>query len=125
MPIIGRSVRRSEDHRFLTGRGRYVEDAAEPGAAHAYVLRSPHAHAAILRIDAGAALAMPGVLAVFTEADLAAEGIGRSALRGAGGEPRTADRPVAAGAGEGPGAPCRRSGGVCRGADPRFGARRR
>jgi carbon-monoxide dehydrogenase large subunit len=76
LPIIGHSRRRSEDDRFLTGRGRYVEDVGEPDAAHAYILRSPHAHAAIVRIETEAAQAMPGVLAVFTHADLAAEGIG-------------------------------------------------
>jgi len=71
-----RSVRRFEDLRFLTGRGRYVEDVAVPGEAHAYVLRSPHAHAVIERIDTTAARGMPGVLGVFTEADLRAEAIG-------------------------------------------------
>jgi carbon-monoxide dehydrogenase large subunit len=71
-----RSVRRLEDIRFLTGRGRYVEDFAVPGEAHAYVLRSPHAHAVIERIDAAAARAAPGVLGVFTEPDLRADGVG-------------------------------------------------
>src|SRR5437764_7469675 len=51
----GRSVRRFEDFRFLTGAGRYVEDLALPGQVHAHVLRSPHAHAAIERIDTAAA----------------------------------------------------------------------
>ena len=73
---LGHSVRRLEDARFLTGRGRYVEDFERPDAAHAYVLRSPHAHAVIERIDAAAARAASGVLGVFTEADLAADGIG-------------------------------------------------
>jgi carbon-monoxide dehydrogenase large subunit len=71
-----RSVRRFEDLRFLTGRGRYVEDVAVPVEAHAYVLRSPHAHAVIERIDTTAARAMPSVLGVFTGADLRAEAIG-------------------------------------------------
>src|SRR6267378_4084449 len=71
-----RSVRRFEDLRFLTGRGRYVEDVAVPGEAHAYVLRSPHAHAVIERIDTTPARATPSVLGVFTEADLRAEAIG-------------------------------------------------
>ncbi len=66
----GRSVRRLEDIRFLTGRGRYVEDFTAPGEVHAYVLRSPHAHAMIERADTMAVLAMPGVLGVFTEAVL-------------------------------------------------------
>ncbi len=73
---LGRSVRRLEDFRFLTGRGRYVDDVAVPGAAYLHVLRSPHAHAAIERIDIATAQAAPGVLGVFTEADLRAEGLG-------------------------------------------------
>jgi aerobic carbon-monoxide dehydrogenase large subunit len=73
---LGRSVRRLEDFRFLTGRGRYVDDVAVPGAAYLHVLRSPHAHAAIERIDISAAQASPGVLGVFAEADLRAEGLG-------------------------------------------------
>jgi len=72
----GRSVRRLEDARFLTGRGRYVEDFALPGEVHAYVLRSPHAHAVIESIDTAGAQEAAGVLGVFTEADLAADGIG-------------------------------------------------
>jgi carbon-monoxide dehydrogenase large subunit len=71
----GRSVRRFEDFRFLTGIGRYVDDFALPGQVHAHVLRSPHAHAAIERIDAAAAWE-GGVLGVFTESDLRADGIG-------------------------------------------------
>ena len=73
---IGRSVRRLEDERFLTGRGRYVDDIAVPGQLHGVVLRSPHGHAVIEGIDAAAALAMPGVRGVFTAADLDADGIG-------------------------------------------------
>jgi aerobic carbon-monoxide dehydrogenase large subunit len=72
----GRSVRRLEDVRFLTGRGRYVEDFTLPGRLHAYVLRSPHAHAVLERLDTAAARAMPGILGVFTEMDLRADGIG-------------------------------------------------
>src|SRR5438309_11151291 len=72
----GRSVRRLEDFRFLTGVGRYVEDFALPGQAHAHVLRSPHAHAAIERIDTAALRGGSGVLGVFTESDLRADGIG-------------------------------------------------
>lgn len=67
---LGRSVRRREDIRFLTGRGRYVEDFALPGEVHAYILRSPHGHAVIERIDIAAARQAEGVLGVFTEADL-------------------------------------------------------
>ncbi len=73
---LGQSVRRIEDARFLTGHGRFVEDFAVPGAAHGYVLRSPHANAMIERVDLAAARAAPGVLGVFTETDLAADGIG-------------------------------------------------
>jgi carbon-monoxide dehydrogenase large subunit len=73
---IGASVRRKEDHRFITGAGRYTDDIDRPGQAYAYFLRSPHAHAAIRRIDASAARAMPGVLAVLTGDDLAADKIG-------------------------------------------------
>jgi carbon-monoxide dehydrogenase large subunit len=72
----GRSVRRFEDFRFLTGGGRYVDDFALPGQVHAHVLRSPHAHAAIERIDTAAARDDGGVLGVFTETDLWTDGIG-------------------------------------------------
>ena len=73
---IGAPVRRKEDQRFVTGQGRYVDDLNRPGQAHAYFLRSPHAHAAIKSIDTNAAKAMPGVLAVFTGDDLTADKIG-------------------------------------------------
>ena len=72
----GRSVRRFEDFRFLTGGGRYVDDVDLPGQVHAHVLRSPHAHAAIEQIDTAAARDGSGILGVFTEADLRADGIG-------------------------------------------------
>ncbi|WP_270934640.1 xanthine dehydrogenase family protein molybdopterin-binding subunit [Falsiroseomonas oryzae] len=71
---IGASVRRKEDLRFLSGRGQYTDDINRPGQTHAFILRSPHAHAEIRSIDVTAAKAMPGVLAVFTGADMA--GIG-------------------------------------------------
>jgi len=78
---IGQRVRREEDFRLLTGRGRYVDDvpAIGPGgapAARGYVLRSPHAHARIASIDAERAKAAPGVLAVLTGADLKRRGLG-------------------------------------------------
>ncbi|MDQ2801183.1 MAG: molybdopterin-dependent oxidoreductase, partial [Pseudomonadota bacterium] len=73
---IGRSVRRLEDARFLTGTGRYVDDIVLPGLLHAQVLRSPHAHAVIEAIDIDAACNVPGVRGVFTESDLAADGVG-------------------------------------------------
>src|SRR4051795_9914598 len=73
---IGRSLRRLEDRRFLTGAGRYVEDFSPSGQLHAVVLRSPHSHALIDGIDASAARAMPGVRGIFTAADLDADAIG-------------------------------------------------
>ena len=73
---IGRSARRVEDRRFLTGQGRYVEDISLPGELHMHVVRSPHGHAAIEGIDTAAAQTMPGVRGVFTAADLDADGIG-------------------------------------------------
>src|SRR5215813_6288918 len=73
---IGAAVRRKEDHRFITGKGHYTDDVNRPGQTHAYFLRSPHAHAKIKSIDAKAAMAMPGVLAVLTGAQLAADKIG-------------------------------------------------
>ncbi len=70
---IGAAVPRVEDQRLLTGRGRYVDDMQLPNTAFAIVVRSPHAHARILRIDKAAALAAPGVLAVLTGEDVVAE----------------------------------------------------
>jgi carbon-monoxide dehydrogenase large subunit len=67
---IGQPVLRREDQRFLTGSGRYVDDIATDSCTHAVFVRSPHAHADILAIDAQAALAMPGVLAIIVAADL-------------------------------------------------------
>jgi carbon-monoxide dehydrogenase large subunit len=71
---IGASVKRKEDLRFLSGRGQYTDDINRPGQAHAFILRSPHAHARIAGIETAKAAAMPGVLAIYTSADLA--GIG-------------------------------------------------
>ncbi|MGO4674966.1 xanthine dehydrogenase family protein molybdopterin-binding subunit [Bosea sp. 2YAB26] len=65
-----RSLRRFEDERFLTGRGQYQDDEHVPGALHAVVLRSPHAHAEILAIDAQAAKSLPGVTAIYTAAEI-------------------------------------------------------
>src|SRR5690349_10352393 len=73
---FGQSVRRKEDVRLLTGRGCFIEDRDLPGQAHAALLRSPHAHAEIVAIDAAEALTLPGVLAVLTGADLTADRIG-------------------------------------------------
>ncbi|MGE0844941.1 MAG: xanthine dehydrogenase family protein molybdopterin-binding subunit, partial [Flavobacteriaceae bacterium] len=73
---IGASVRRVEDQRFITGKGNYTADISRPGQAHAYFLRSPHAHAKIASIDAKAAASAPGVLGVFTGDDLARDSLG-------------------------------------------------
>ncbi len=73
---IGAAVRRKEDQRFITGKGNYTADVNRPGQTHAYFLRSPHARAKIKSIDHKAASAMPGVLAVLTGAELAADKIG-------------------------------------------------
>src|SRR4051794_27725355 len=67
---IGAPVRRVEDERLLTGRGRYADDLHPRDAAFAYVVRSPHAHAVIKRIDADGARRGPGVLMVLTAEDL-------------------------------------------------------
>ena len=71
MSFRGQSLHRLEDERFLTGRARFIEDIDSTGAAWMHVVRSPHAHAAIERIDTAAARAVPGVLGIFTAADLA------------------------------------------------------
>ena len=68
---IGTAVPRREDARLLTGHGRYIDDIEIPGALHACFVRSPHAHARILSIDATAARAMPGVVAIVTGHELA------------------------------------------------------
>jgi carbon-monoxide dehydrogenase large subunit len=73
---MGQPVPRSEDPRLLTGRGRFVADLSLPGEVYAMFLRSPHAHADIAGIDHGAAAAAPGVLAVYTGADVVADGLG-------------------------------------------------
>jgi carbon-monoxide dehydrogenase large subunit len=73
---IGKPLRRLEDARLLRGEGRYTDDVRLEGAAHAAFLRSPHAHARIAALDLAAARAAPGVLAVYTGADVAADGLG-------------------------------------------------
>jgi carbon-monoxide dehydrogenase large subunit len=72
---VGRSVRRHEDERFLTGRGRFGDDLNRPGQATAWVLRSPHAHAAITAIDTRRATGAVDVVAVLTAADYLADGM--------------------------------------------------
>jgi aerobic carbon-monoxide dehydrogenase large subunit len=73
---IGAPVRRKEDHRFITGKGNYVDDINRHGQTHAFFVRSPHAHATIKKIDTKAAMAMPGVVGILTGADLAADKVG-------------------------------------------------
>ena len=73
---IGASIKRKEDQRFLTGKGRYTDDMNRLGQAYAYIVRSPLAAAKIKNIDTAAAKAMPGVIAVFTGQDLAADQLG-------------------------------------------------
>ena len=68
--FVGTPVQRLEDPRFLTGRGRYVDDLRPPGMCHVAFRRSDHAHARITAIDVSEALAMPGVIAVFRAEDL-------------------------------------------------------
>src|SRR5215218_2679254 len=72
---IGAAVRRREDLRFITGRGHYTDDFSRPGQGHAHFIRSAHAHAKIVTVDASAAEGRPGVH-VLTGADLAADKIG-------------------------------------------------
>jgi len=72
---IGHPIRRKEDARLLTGKGRFSDDFSIDGQCHAAMVRSPHPHARILRVDTGKAKAMPGVLGVFTGADCKADGL--------------------------------------------------
>src|SRR5947207_6317684 len=72
---IGHPIRRKEDARLLTGQGRFTDDFSIDGETHAAMVRSPHPHARIVRIETNAAKAMPGVLGVFTGAECTAEGI--------------------------------------------------
>ncbi|HEY8565643.1 MAG TPA: xanthine dehydrogenase family protein molybdopterin-binding subunit [Beijerinckiaceae bacterium] len=67
---VGQPARRVEDQRFITGAGRYTGDVQPAGTAHAYVVRSPHAHARYRIVDAEAARALPGVLLILTQAEV-------------------------------------------------------
>jgi len=73
---IGKPLRRREDQRFLTGAGQYTDDVVLPGQSYGVFLRSPHAHARIRSLDVSRAKAAPGVVAVFTGADLAEAKVG-------------------------------------------------
>jgi carbon-monoxide dehydrogenase large subunit len=68
--VLGAPVKRTEDPRFITGKGRYLDDISLTGMTHMAILRSPYAHAEIRSIDTSAAKAMPGVVAVYTGADI-------------------------------------------------------
>jgi aerobic carbon-monoxide dehydrogenase large subunit len=76
MEGIGASVVRKEDKRFITGKGRYVDDIKLVGMTHAHFIRSPHAHAKVKSIDASEALKMPGVLAVLNGKELVEDKVG-------------------------------------------------
>ena len=72
--LMGAPIKRREDPRLLMGQGCFVDDVALPGLLHAAVLRSPHAHARIRRLDPSAARRLAGVQLVLTAADLGAVG---------------------------------------------------
>jgi len=72
VPYVGSPLKRPDDPRILTGRGRYVDDLALPRLVHAVFVRSVHAHARVVRVDVARARAAPGVVAVLTGADVAA-----------------------------------------------------
>src|SRR2546426_2111366 len=72
--VVGVPIKRKEDFRLLTGRGKYAADVRLPGLLHAAILRSPHPHARIAAIRGDAARALPGVVAVITADDLGSVG---------------------------------------------------
>ena len=120
---LAQSVRRVEDPRLLKGGGRYTDDIVLPGMLHGIVLRSPHAAAKLGAIDTTAAASVAGVKAIYTAADLSADGIDAmpcaAPVQNRDGSDMAS--PPHLGAGRWRGAPCRRSGGVHR----RRNARRR
>jgi aerobic carbon-monoxide dehydrogenase large subunit len=73
--LFGKSIKRREDPRFITGRGQYVDDVKLPGMTYASFVRSPHAHARVRRIDATRAKASPGVIAVYSGQDVQVGGL--------------------------------------------------
>jgi len=73
---LGQSIRRKEDRRFLTGRGRYADNTAPSSALAVLFVRSPHAHARLIGIDKSTALTSPGVVAIYTADDLLADKVG-------------------------------------------------
>src|SRR5262245_6397197 len=86
---IGAPLPRVEDLRLTTGRGHYADDVVVPNTAVAFVVRSPHAHARIVRIDTAAAAAMPGIVAVLPGEDVVADGLG---ALGCGSVPKSSGR---------------------------------
>src|SRR5512143_3591813 len=68
--VLGASIKRREDPRFITGKGNYTDDLKLPGLTHAVFVRSPHANAKIRRIDTSKAAKSPGVVAIFTGKDM-------------------------------------------------------
>src|SRR3954466_6635106 len=74
--LIGARVQRKEDYRFLTGSGQYTDDIALPHQTYAAFVRSPHAHASLKKVSTEKAKKAPGVVAVYTGADLAAAKVG-------------------------------------------------
>src|SRR5579864_5936017 len=73
---IGASVVRKEDRRFITGKGRYVDDIKLQGMTYAHFIRSPHAHAKVKSIDSSAAMKMPGVVGVLTGKQIVDDKVG-------------------------------------------------
>src|SRR6267154_3962262 len=73
---IGASVVRKEDRRFITGKGRYVDDIKIVGLTHAHFIRSPHAHAKVKSIDSSEAMKMPGVVGVLTGQQIVDDKVG-------------------------------------------------
>jgi carbon-monoxide dehydrogenase large subunit len=73
---LGQPITRREDRRFLTGRGRYADNTAPDDALAVLFVRSPHAHALIKGIDRRTALGLPGIIAIYTAEDTAADGLG-------------------------------------------------
>src|ERR1700735_4235734 len=73
---VGQPVRRKEDDTLVRGKGKYTDDFNLPGQSYAWIVRSSHAHGVIRGIDTTAAMAMPGVLGVWTGTDLASAGYG-------------------------------------------------
>ncbi|MDT7634132.1 MAG: aerobic carbon-monoxide dehydrogenase large subunit, partial [Pseudonocardiales bacterium] len=73
---VGRARTRKEDARLITGRSRYTDSITPHGTLHMHVVRSPLAHATITSVDTSSALRSPGVLGVYTAADLGVEAVG-------------------------------------------------